>query len=209
MKTSVSNTKRDHSAVILNSGYDYDCHVGKRVRHNSSHIRKGLDNFFPPPSPPSYKYNSPTKASMVVFNSCFNSLHDKENEMDELCTDEECNDSSSAVSSVEKKSPSKKYIDEYFTVRSRRRQKSMSCAMDIPLTVCGSCSAPVEEDDMMEENSCYFCSKRGCKSCIEKCIVCKDLFCSSCSVEVYGYGYDDERICIDCNCDNPIGSGYR
>ena len=75
--------------------------------------------------------------------------------------------------------------------------------MDIAgVALCDSCAASLEEEDLMVETSCYFCCKRGCQYCIEKCVVCNDRFCSKCSLDVYSYSYSDERICIDCNCDS-------
>lgn len=123
-------------------------------------------------------------------------------------------------------SSNKKYINEYFDLGTRGRLASSSsssssmeqdlavagaASVAVAVAVCGSCSAELEEDDLMQEHEacCYFCNTRGCRHCVEKCIVCQDRFCSNCSVDVYSYSYSDERICSDCNCDNPTGGGIR
>ena len=198
---------------------DYDDRpvpTGKRVKYSSNF---NTEDFSPPPAPSCHfrSGRSTSSPSSHVYNSCFSGRQDRGDDTSIQEEEEGCMSMNS--SPIAANTPNnKKFINEYFELGSRGRITTSSSAMEqvlagapaVPgggggsVAVCGSCSAELGEEDLMQEqDACYFCSKRGCRHCMEKCIVCQDRFCSNCSIDVYSYSYNDERICIDCNCDNP------
>jgi hypothetical protein len=199
MSASISYSKRIHSSLLpVGEDYeDYPVQSGKRVRYTSS-TESSINFIFSPPIISS-RHSGITKSSPLKLSS------PRHNSFGEEVEEQEQEEENHNMSRTSRNTPSKKYIDEYFEFDKLNHPPcslTPSEGMEIPMAVCGACTACLGEDDVMEDTLCYFCSKRGCKYCVTTCTVCNDRFCSKCSMDVYSYSCSDERICIDCNCEN-------
>ena len=63
---------------------------------------------------------------------------------------------------------------------------------------CLTCQKPVSKEELMMANACSFCAKNTCASCHCVCDMCKQQFCSLCSMKDYQLAYD-RHLCLECN----------
>lgn len=164
MSIGVSCLKRFHHAEFGGNREDQEGEErsrpsGKRAKYMYEHASSFIAESVSPPPPPSYHFRrSSTSASPCphVYNSCYDRSQDRVDDMQE--GEEEQNNSLILTATAV---PSKRYINEYFELGARRSYGTSS-AMEQDLAgaasgggsvspVCESCSAVLEEDDLMQE----------------------------------------------------------
>jgi hypothetical protein len=132
---------------------------------------------------------------MTIGNTCHNMHYsDGYGDVDDYHDDLECKNNNEC--SNNNKTEKKRYIDEYFGIKTSKPSSIES--MEIDDIKCHNCKYILSELDIMIKYICSYCNQIGCLHCIQYCYICNDMFCKKCCILNYDENYE-RYICIDCN----------